>query len=128
MANTDTKTCNFNCVCNREGCAYKHYLVSADERKAFKELVDSAYDKTLHNETDPDGVRHRICVFGHLCGKEACTFKHFCNFEGRRLLQQSWRKQSRKAEAFQFIDELNEKYSFDEAELEKLRGLVERKK
>lgn len=123
---TDAKICNFNCICNRDDCSYKHYLNTVDERKAFKELFDATYDKSRHNETDPKGERRRMCLFGHLCGKDDCGFKHFCNIDCRRLLQKSWYRVTKKSENKAFLAELGGKYQMSEEEMTKLMGLVER--
>jgi len=124
MANTDNKVCKFNCICNRDDCSFRHYITNAEDRKTFKGLLDSVYDKSTHNETDPEGVRRRVCFYGHLCGKKDCGFQHFCNYDGRVVLQRAWYKQNKKNEALAFIDELNEKYSLEDDEIERLKALV----
>lgn len=128
MANTDSKVCKFNCICNRDDCSFRHYITSADDRKAFKVVIDSVYDKSSHNETDPEGIRRRVCFYGHLCGKKDCGFQHFCNFEGRVLIQKMWYRQNKRSEALAFIDELNEKYSLEDNEIERLKAFVGGKK
>ena len=124
MTTADNKVCKFNCICNRPDCSFRHYITNVDDRSAFKELLDKLYDKSKHNETDPEGIRRRVCFFGYLCGKEDCGFQHFCNIEGRRLLQKAWFKQSKRNESLAFLDELNEKYSFTDDEVEKLLAMV----
>ena len=128
MANTDSKVCKFNCICNRDDCPFRHYITNADDRKAFKVIIESVYDKSSHNETDPEGIRRRVCFYGHLCGKKECGFQHFCNFEGRVLIQKAWYRQNKRSEALAFIDELNEKYSLEDGEIERLKALVGGKK
>lgn len=128
MANTDNKVCKFNCICNRDDCSFRHYLTDPVDRKSFKEILDANYDKSRHNETDPSGIRRRVCFYGHLCGKDDCGFQHFCNVEGRKVLQKIWWKQGRKNEALAFIDHLNEKYALDDGDVEKLKGLIGIKK
>jgi hypothetical protein len=114
---TTEKTCNFNCTCVRTDCSYKHHLESLDDRKRFKELHERVYNKSVHNETDPDGCRHKTCVFGLLCNREGCGFKHFSNYQGRSLLIRQWYKEQRdktKIDDAKRCMEIASKYNFDE--------------
>jgi hypothetical protein len=89
---TSAKVCNFSCSCVREDCSFKHRIDDIELRKEFKKVIDAKFDKTAHNETDPDGVRHIPCIHGFLCGKEDCGYKHRCSFVGRKLIIAEWNK------------------------------------
>ena len=129
MTTTD-KTCNFNCTCIRDDCAYKHRIESLDERKRIKELYDRVYDKQAHNETDPDGCRHKTCFHGILCNREDCGFKHYCNYQGRRTIIHQWYKQQRGQEKMVMVkklDELVARNKFDDGDkelIEKIKNLL----
>ena len=121
MSEDKVRNCNFSCVCNRDGCTYKHRIEGVEKRVQFKELFDKLYDKSKHNETDPEGVRKINCCHGALCNKDGCNYKHFCNFEGRVLITKVWFKQNKKEDNVEFIDELNEKYEFSVEDLAELK-------
>ena len=87
-----TKVCNFSCSCVRDDCSFKHRIDDLELRKEFKKIVDEIYNKDVHNETDPDGIRHIPCIHGFICGKEDCGFKHRCSFVGRKLIIARWNK------------------------------------
>jgi len=88
----------------------------------MKELHDKLYDKTAHNETDPDGVRKVVCHFGLLCNKEECNFKHYCNFNGRQVLIKAWKKEHRSHEGAKLVEAIKGKITT--AELEQLMKLL----
>ena len=118
---TIEKTCNFNCTCVRPDCSYRHRLESLDDRKRFKELHDRLYDKSVHNETDPEGCRHKICIHGLLCNREDCGFKHFSNYQGRVVMTRQWYKEQKgqeKALLVTKLDEMATKYKFDDGDKE----------
>lgn len=120
----NAKTCNFNCTCNRDACSYAHYLTELKDRVKMKELWDEVYDKTEHNETDPDGVRKVVCNFGILCNKETCNFKHFCNYDGRSIIIRAWKKNNRSQDAASWVERNKDKITPDQlAEVVKLLGL-----
>lgn len=89
---TTVKVCNFSCSCTRDECSFKHRIDELELRKEFKKIIDEKFDKNVHNETDPDGVRHIPCIHGFLCGKEDCGYKHRCSFVGRKLFVAEWNK------------------------------------
>lgn len=89
---TMTKNCNFSCSCIRDDCSFKHYIDNIELRKELKKIIDEKFDKTNHNETDPDGIRHSPCCRGFLCGKEDCGFKHRCSYSGRKIIIEEWNK------------------------------------
>ena len=122
MSAVAVKTCNFNCTCTHQDCSYYHHLPNIEDRIAFKGLYDSIYDKTKHNETDPEGCRKVVCKFGLLCNKEDCGFKHFCNHNGRAELCKSWWKEGRKRESARFVERI--RYKMDAEELEQLMKLL----
>ena len=118
---TIDKTCNFNCTCVRPDCSFKHRIESLDERKQFKELYDKVYDRSAHNETDPEGCRHKTCFHGLLCNREDCGFKHYCNYQGRVLMTRQWYKAQKVQEKTSIamkLDEMVAKYKFDEGDKE----------
>ena len=117
------KTCNFNCTCTHSDCTYYHNISSYEDRIEFKEeIYDKIYNKSKHNETDPDGCRKVVCKFGLLCNKEDCGFKHHCNFSGRAEMCKLWWKESRKRECAKLVDKIKSK--LDEDELEQLKKLL----
>jgi hypothetical protein len=89
---SSNKVCNFSCSCIRDDCSFKHRIDDIELRKEFKKIVDAKYDKNIHNETDPEGIRHTPCLHGFICGKEDCGYKHRCSFAGRKLIIAEWNK------------------------------------
>ena len=120
---TVVKTCNFNCTCSHSDCSFYHHIPDVIDRIKFKELYDKTYDKTLHNETDPEGVRKMTCKFGLLCSKEDCGFKHFSNFTGRSLLIKSWKKEYKKQFGRILIDDIKADKLNKEEIIERLEKL-----
>lgn len=123
---TSVKVCNFSCSCIREDCSFKHRIEDIELRKEFKKIVDAKFDKTAHNETDPEGVRHVPCLHGLLCGKEDCGYKHRCSYAGRKEIQNEWYSNHSRPQRKQLTDEdaelmrkLVDKYmmSFEDGEL-----------
>jgi len=89
---SSNKVCNFSCSCIRDDCSFKHRIDDIELRKEFKKIVDAKYDKNIHNETDPEGIRHTPCLHGFICGKEDCGYKHRSSFAGRKLIIAEWNK------------------------------------
>lgn len=127
MTTTDAKTCNFNCTCIRPDCSYTHYLITLEEREAFKKLFEETIKNTPHNEPDYEGTRKKICVFGMLCKNPDCGYKHFCDIDSRVSLRKNWFKKSHKSKNLSFLEELNEKYTFSEEDYEALKQIIEQK-
>ncbi len=127
MTTVESKICNFNCSCVRDDCTYKHYIESPEDRVHFKELYDTVIDKKFFNETDPEGIRKRVCAYGMLCANEDCGFKHFCSYNGRMLMRREWFKSINKKKNSNILDELNERYNFSEEDYDRLRRVLERK-
>jgi len=118
------KNCNFSCTCNRDDCGRKHYIETIEDRHKVKELFDANFDKSLHRETDPNGVRNAPCFFGPLCGKPECNFKHYCSYDFRKeVMNKGWRKQSVRPSTEKILAELKEKYNISDEDMEKLRKL-----
>lgn len=117
-----SKTCNFNCTCTRPDCSFNHHISDLEERTQMKALWDELYDKTAHNETDPEGVRKVVCNFGLLCNKDGCNFKHYCNFTGRQVITRAWKKDHRATEGAKLVEDIKGKISADE--LERLMKLL----
>jgi uncharacterized protein (DUF1919 family) len=121
---TSTKNCNFSCTCNREDCDRKHYIEDPEDRVKVKELFDNHFDRKIHNETDPDGVRNTPCFFGPLCGKSECNYKHYCRFEFRsEVMNKEWRKISRRDNKEKLLEEMKEKYEISDEDMERLAKL-----
>ena len=121
---TSTKNCNFSCTCNREDCDRKHYIEDPEDRIKVKELFDNHFDRKIHNETDPDGVRNTPCFFGPLCGKSECNYKHYCRFEFRsEVMNKEWRKISRRDNKEKLLEEMKEKYEISDEDMERLAKL-----
>lgn len=121
---TGNKNCNFSCTCNREDCDRKHYIEDPEDRIKVKEIFDKFYDRKIHNETDPDGVRNTPCFFGPLCGKSECNYKHYCKFEFRsEVMNKEWRKISRRANKESLLESMKEKYDISEEDMERLAKL-----
>lgn len=127
MTTAKSKICNFNCSCIREDCSYDHYIKDLEDRKDFKDLFDATIDKRTYNETDPDGVRKKICAFGILCNNEDCGYKHYCSPDGRMLMRREWFKIFNKQKNSSFLEELNEKYNFSTEDYERLAKIIDRK-
>lgn len=123
---TSINACNFSCSCVRDDCSFKHRIENLELRKEFKMIADEMYDRSIHNETDPDGIRHKPCFHGFLCNNEECGYKHRCSFSGRKIIQDAWyhkhkhpeRKQLTTDDAEQ-LKKLIDKYmmNFEEGEL-----------
>ena len=121
---SSNRNCNFSCTCNRDDCDRKHYIETPEDRAIVKEIFDKHFDRKIHNETDPDGVRNFPCFFGPLCGKADCNYKHFCKIEFRNeVMNKQWRKISRKDNKEKFLSELKEKYSISDEDIETLSKL-----
>ena len=119
-----TKNCNFSCTCNREECDRKHYIEDPEDRAKVKEIFDNHFDRKIHNETDPDGVRNTPCFFGPLCGKSECNYKHYCRFEFRsEVMNKEWRKISRRDNKEKLLEAMKEKYDISEEDMERLAKL-----
>lgn len=87
------KNCNFSCTCFRDDCERKHYIENIKDRKIIKDLFDANYDKSIHNETDPEEIRIVPCFFGPLCEKSECNYKHYCSYEFRKdVMIKEWHK------------------------------------
>lgn len=116
-----SKNCNFSCTCNRDDCDRKHYIEDKNDRLKVKEIYERLFDRTIHNETDPDGVRNTPCFYGPLCGRSDCNFKHFCKFEFRKdIMNKEWFKISRKSNKEKLLIELKEKYQINDEDYDKL--------
>ena len=121
---SSNRNCNFSCTCNRDDCDRKHYIETPEDRAIVKEIFDKHFDRKIHNETDPDGVRNFPCFFGPLCGKADCNYKHFCKIEFRNeVMNKQWRKISRKDNKEKFLADLKEKYSISDEDVEALSKL-----
>jgi hypothetical protein len=121
---SSNRNCNFSCTCNRDDCDRKHYIETPEERAIVKEIFDKHFDRKIHNETDPDGVRNFPCFFGPLCGKSDCNYKHFCKIEFRNeVMNKQWRKISRKDNKEKLLSELKDKYSISDEDIETLSKL-----
>ena len=121
---TGNKNCNFSCTCNRDDCVRKHYIEDPEDRVKVKEIFDKFYDRKIHNETDPDGVRNIPCFFGPLCGKSECNYKHYCKFEFRsEVMNKEWRKMSRRDNKEKLVEEMKKKYDISEEDMERLAKL-----
>ena len=119
------KNCNFSCTCNRDDCDRKHHITDKEERAKCKELYEKHFDRKIHNETDPEGVRRIPCFFGPLCGKSECNFKHYCKFEFRKeVIIREWNKDSRKIKKEKTIAELKEKYSISDEDVEMMMKML----
>jgi hypothetical protein len=122
---TGIRNCNFSCTCNREECERKHYIEDPEDRATVKDIFDDNFDRKIHNETDPDGVRNVPCFFGPLCSKSDCNFKHYCSFDFRmKIMNKEWRKISRTDNKEKVLSEIAGKYSFSDEDLDKLSKLL----
>ena len=118
------RNCNFSCTCNRDDCDRKHYIEDPEDRKTVKNIFDKYFDRKIHNETDPDGVRNTPCFFGPLCGKAECNYKHYCRIEFRNeIMNKEWRKISRKDNKDKLLSEMKEKYSISDDDIDRLAKL-----
>ena len=116
-----SKNCNYSCTCTRENCDFKHYIEDKNDRFKVKEIYDENFNRTIHNETDPEGVRHVPCFFGYFCKNSSCNFKHFCNYEFRKeIMNKEWFKYSRRNEKDKLVNYLKAKYNINQDDFEKL--------
>jgi hypothetical protein len=121
MSTATIKNCNFSCTCNRDDCERKHYIEEKEDRILIKEIFDNHFDRKIHNETDPDGVRNIPCFYGSLCSKAECNFRHYCSFNFRReIMSKEWRKVLRKDNKDKVLTEMQEKYSISDDDMDKL--------
>ncbi len=118
-----TKNCNFSCTCNRDDCDRKHYIENKDDRLLVKQLYDKAFDRKIHNETDPEGVRNTPCFYGPLCSREDCNFKHYCKYEFRLEINKEWRKIARSENRKRILTEMKNKYKISDEDMDKLEKL-----
>jgi len=115
------KNCNFSCTCNRDECDRKHYIDDKENRLKIKEIYDANFERSMHNETDPDGVRNSPCFYGPLCGRSDCNFKHFCNYDFRKdTMIKEWSKISRKSNKERILNVLKTKYKISDEDFETL--------
>ena len=75
--------CNFNCLCSREECDFKHNIRTLEERKFASRVFNSIPRiKDHQSELSPE-TRRANCSYGQLCDKETCGFKHGLDYEFR---------------------------------------------
>lgn len=79
------KICNFNCICNKETCEYKH-LISYDKRIALNSSLSDIENIDDYRKEEFSMIRKVPCNFGCLCNNKSCNFKHGFNFSGRELI------------------------------------------
>jgi len=125
MTTLTVKNCNFSCTCNRDDCDRKHHIENKEDRAKVKELYEKHFDRKIHNETDPEGVRRIPCFYGPLCGKTDCNFKHYCKTEFRKeVMNKEWFKITRKSGKEKLFTEMKEKYSISEDDFEKMMKFI----
>ena len=78
-----TITCNFNCVCTREVCDFKHIIRTLEERKFASKVLNSIPRVKEHQTEENPETRRANCSYGQLCDKESCGFRHNLDFEFR---------------------------------------------
>ena len=83
-----TITCNLNCICVNPDCLYNHYITYKD-RKIVKKFYDDISNKS---KDEPNAEkRKKNCIFGQLCDKEICGFRHRLSFANREKLIVSYK-------------------------------------
>lgn len=83
-----TINCNLNCICMNSDCLYNHYL-PYKERKIVKKFYEDISNKNI-NEEGMD-MRKKNCIFGQLCEKKTCGYKHRLSFPDREKLIVSYK-------------------------------------
>lgn len=79
------KVCNFNCICHKEDCTFKHFI-SFEKRSALIKVFPEIENLNEHRREEFSMIRKVNCTFGQLCNNSACNFKHGYNFTGRELI------------------------------------------
>jgi hypothetical protein len=125
MTMPTVKKCNFSCTCNRDDCDREHHIKTKEDRAKVKELYEKHFDRKIHNETDPEGVRSFPCLFGPLCKNPDCNYKHYCNAEFRiEVMRKEWFKITRKSGKEKLFTEMKEKYSISDEDFEKMMKFI----
>lgn len=72
-------TCNFNCICTKADCDFRHNIESIEERR-FAANVYSKIPciKEAVTEDNAD-TRKKNCSYGQLCDRSDCGYRHFLN-------------------------------------------------
>ena len=79
-----TSFCNFNCICTKCDCTFKHYIESLDERRIANNIYSKVKNIKEHVQEDNRDTRRANCRFGQLCSREDCGFRHFIDCDGRK--------------------------------------------
>ena len=88
---TYEKYCFYSSSCSKEDCKFKHFINDLELRKEMKDDVNEMFgNKIPSNEPDPEGKRISPCIYGYLCGKEDCGFKHRMIFSARHAVSSNW--------------------------------------
>ena len=78
-----TITCHFNCVCTRDVCDFKHIIRTLEERKFASRVFNNVPRIKEHQDEENPDTRRANCIYGQLCDKESCGFRHNLDFEYR---------------------------------------------
>jgi hypothetical protein len=83
-ATRPTSFCNFNCICTKCDCTFKHYIESLDERRFANNIYSKVKNIKEHVQEDNRETRRANCHYGQLCSREDCGFRHFLDWDGRK--------------------------------------------
>ena len=83
-ATRPTSFCNFNCICTKCDCTFKHHIETLDERRFANNIYSKVKNIKEHVQEDSRDTRRANCRFGQLCTREDCGFRHFLDYDGRK--------------------------------------------
>jgi len=72
-------TCNFNCICTKADCDFRHNIESIEERR-FAANVYGKIPRIKEAITEENAdTRKKNCSYGQLCDRSDCGYRHFLN-------------------------------------------------
>lgn len=83
-SNRPVSFCNFNCICTKSECNFKHNIESLSERRFAASVYGKIENIKENIHEDNQEIRKANCRFGQLCEREDCGYRHFLNYEGRK--------------------------------------------
>jgi len=83
--------CEENCLCGVEKCGMQHYMTFSQRTKLIAISIEKASELETCMTEDNQDKRTKMCIFGQMCNRENCTFKHGLNITGRMILIESYK-------------------------------------
>ena len=78
-------TCNFNCICTKSDCYYNHYLKTLEERRFASKVYRKIPNVKEAVNEDNTYCRKRNCLYGQLCDRSCCGYRHYLNHSTRLI-------------------------------------------